>query len=210
MIRYEPSVRAEILTRRTYNRPKNDEGTEFESWEETVSRVISHQAWLWERAKGARLRPKQIQELQAFEQLMLDRKVSVSGRTLWLGGTDVAKKREASQFNCAHTNVGFTPVRGTLNGFFKPIKTIEVVRSERTEKGGETDNRESWDPKEKVWTIAVGDCAESWAKSIGKLLAGKYPANKLILDFSSIRPAGERLKGYGWISCLYSYCPYSE
>lgn len=31
-------------------------------------------------------------------------------------------------------------------------------------------------------------------------MAGKYPADELILDFSEIRPAGERLKGYGWIS----------
>jgi ribonucleoside-triphosphate reductase len=36
---------------------------------------------------------------------MLQRKVSMSGRTLWLGGTDVAKHREASQFNCSFTEV---------------------------------------------------------------------------------------------------------
>ena len=51
-----------------------------------------------------------------------------------------------------------------------------------------------------VWTIRVGDSAEAWAKSIGKLLAGKYAARKLVFDFSEIRPAGQRLKGYGWIS----------
>ncbi len=31
-------------------------------------------------------------------------------------------------------------------------------------------------------------------------MAGKYGADKLVLDFSNIRPAGIRLKGYGWIS----------
>jgi ribonucleoside-triphosphate reductase len=31
-------------------------------------------------------------------------------------------------------------------------------------------------------------------------MAGKYPAKELVLDFSQLRPAGERLKGYGWIS----------
>lgn len=51
-----------------------------------------------------------------------------------------------------------------------------------------------------MWTISVGDSAESWAKSIGKLLAGKYKAHTLIFDFSEIRPEGERLTGYGWIS----------
>lgn len=96
--------------------------------------------------------------------------------------------------------VGFKPIKGTLNGFMKPIKNINVIRSTRTEKGGEEFNTETWDETSKVWTIKIGDSAESWAKSIGKLLAGKYPADTLVIDLSNIRPAGERLKGYGWIS----------
>lgn len=211
------STRAQIITRRTYNRPKDEAGNEFESWKETVDRVIGHQEWLWTRAAKRELTDLEYAELYDLEQLMLQRKVSVSGRTLWLGGTDVAKKREASQFNCSFTQVetvydvvdilwlllqgcgvGFKPVVGTLNGFSKQIKNIEVVRSTRTEKGGNPNNVETFDGN--TWTIRVGDSAEAWAKSIGKLMAGKYPANRLVLDFSEIRPAGERLKGYGWIS----------
>jgi ribonucleoside-triphosphate reductase len=96
--------------------------------------------------------------------------------------------------------VGFKPIVGTLNGFSKPIKNIQVVKSQRTAKGGLEHNVETWDAGTKTWTIQVGDSAEAWAKSIGKLLAGKYPADTLVLDFSQLRPAGERLKGYGWIS----------
>lgn len=214
-----PSTRAQVITRRTYNRPVDDSGLNFETWEETVARVIDHQQWLWERAKGDELNDVEYAELYDLEQLMLDRKVLMSGRSLWLGGTDVAKKREASQFNCSFTcvetvydvvdvlwlllqgcGVGFKPVVGTLNGFSRPIKNIRVVRSTRTDKGGNEYNREIWDPETKTWTIQVGDSAEAWAKSIGKLLAGKYPADTLALDFSQLRPAGERLKGYGWIS----------
>jgi ribonucleoside-triphosphate reductase len=191
----------------------------FETWQETVGRVIDHQAWLWERAVGRELNDSEYAELYDLEQLMLDRKVLMSGRSLWLGGTDVAKTREASQFNCSFTcvetvydvvdvlwlllqgcGVGFKPVVGTLNGFSKPIKNIKTLRSVRTEKGGSENNAEFWDPDTKTWTIRVGDSAEAWAKSIGKLLAGKYPADTLVLDFSQLRPAGERLKGYGWIS----------
>lgn len=214
-----PSTRAQVITRRTYNRPTNDAGTEFESWRETISRVIDHQQWLWERAAKRELLDVEYAELYDLEQLMLDRKVLPSGRTLWLGGTNVAKLREASQFNCSFTHVetvydvvdvlwlllqgcgvGFKPIVGTLNGFSKPIKKIKVVRSTRTEKGGNEQNVETWDSENKVWTITVGDSAEAWAKSIGKLMAGKYPADTLVLDFSQLRPAGERLKGYGWIS----------
>jgi len=213
------STRAQVITRRTYNRPTSDDGKQFESWQETVARVIDHQQWLWERAVGRDLNDQEYAELYDLEQLMLDRKVLMSGRTLWLGGTNVAKTREASQFNCSFTHVetiydvvdvlwlllqgcgvGFKPIVGTLNGFSKPIKNIRVVRSERTDKGGNEYNTELWDAETKTWTIQVGDSAEAWAKSIGKLLAGKYPADTLVLDFSQLRPAGERLKGYGWIS----------
>lgn len=215
----EASTRAQIITRRTYNRPITEDGKVFETWGETVGRVIKHQRWLWERQLGRPLNQAENEELQEFRQLMLERKVLTSGRTLWLGGTDVAKKREASQFNCSFTHVetvydvvdvlwlllqgcgvGFRPIVGTLNGFSKPIKNIEVIRSERTEKGGVEHNVETWDAETKTWTIKVGDSAEAWAKSIGKMLAGKYPAETLVLDFSEIRPAGERLAGYGWIS----------
>lgn len=96
--------------------------------------------------------------------------------------------------------VGFKPKVGTLNGFSKPIKNIEVIRSTRISKGGAEHNKEIWNNDTKTWTIRIGDSAEAWAKSIGKLLAGKYPADTLVLDFSQLRPAGDRLKGYGWIS----------
>jgi ribonucleoside-triphosphate reductase len=213
------STRAQVITRRTYNRPTSDDGKQFETWQETVARVIDHQAWLWERALGRELNDVEYAELYDLEQLMLDRKVLMSGRTLWLGGTQVAKTREASQFNCSFTHVetvydvvdvlwlllqgcgvGFKPVVGTLNGFSKPIKNIRTVRSTRTNKGGLEYNTETWDAETKTWTLQIGDSAEAWAKSIGKLLAGKYPADTLVLDFSQLRPAGERLKGYGWIS----------
>jgi len=213
------STRAQVITRRTYNRPTSDDGKQFETWQETVARVIDHQGWLWERAVGRDLNDREYEELYDLEQLMLDRKVLMSGRTLWLGGTSVAKSREASQFNCSFTHVetvydvvdvlwlllqgcgvGFKPIVGTLNGFSHPIKNIRVVRSTRTSKGGREHNVETWDSESRTWTISVGDSAEAWAKSIGKLLAGKYPADTLVLDFSQLRPAGERLKGYGWIS----------
>lgn len=210
------SLRSKLITRRTYNRPLDDAGKVFETFEQTVDRVIGHQAWLWNRANHSGVQHEELQELR---QLMLERKVLMSGRTLWLGGTDVAKKREASQFNCSFTNVetvydlvdvlwllmqgcgvGFRPIVGQLTGFQKPIKDVEIIRSTRTEKGGRQVNEESYDPATGVWTISIGDSAEAWSKSIGKLASHKFPADKLVLDLSQIRPAGERLKGYGWIS----------
>lgn len=212
-------LRAEIVARRTYQRPLNDEGTKFESWKDVCHRVVwNHQRWLWERALGRSLNNEEKAELRELETLLLERKALLAGRTLWLGGTDTAKSREISMINCSavevrNTNdvvdvfwlllngcgVGFKPMPGTLNGFKKPIKNIEVKRTERAkdDKGRPT-NVETF--VDGVWTIGVGDSGEAWAKSIGKLLSGKYDAHTLVFDFSEVRGAGGRLKGYGWIS----------
>lgn len=208
-------TRAQVVTRRTYNRPLNKEGTKFETWEQTVDRVIEHQQWLWERAKGAHLQPNELMELEDLRLLYLDRIACPSGRTLWLGGTNVAKRREASQFNCSFgrvatihdvvdgfwlllqgCGVGFEPVVGTLNGFTKEVE-VEVIRSSRDNRG--YDNNKDYFANN-IWYLEVGDSAEAWAKSIGKILAMKQPVRKIMLDFQEIRPAGERLSGYGWIS----------
>lgn len=230
------STRADIITRRTYCRPLNEEGTEFETWEQVIDRVISHQRWLWERAlthkripglylgevtedlkEWVSLNKKQEQELEELRQLFLDRKALPSGRTLWLGGTEISRKRESSMFNCSFENietiydlvdmfwlllqgcgVGGSPKTGTLTGFRSIIPKIEVINSSREGNGGNEYNEESFDGE--VWTLVIGDSAESWAKSLGKLLAGKYKAEKLVIDLRQIRGAGIRLKGYGWIS----------
>jgi hypothetical protein len=98
------SLRSKLITRRTYNRPLDEKGTVFETFEQTIDRVIDHQAWLWSRAaKRDNMSPEQKHEfkkkmwteLHELKQLMMERKVLMSGRTLWLGGTDVAKQREA-------------------------------------------------------------------------------------------------------------------
>lgn len=99
--------------------------------------------------------------------------------------------------NCG---VGFRPIIGILNGFMRPIPHIEIIRSTRTQKGGAERNTETWLSASKTWILQVGDSAEAWAKAVGKLISGKHPAEKLIIDLSQIRPAGERLRGYGWIS----------
>jgi len=232
------SARADIITRRTYNRPKDETDTSFETWEETVDRVIKHQTFLWERVKTfntltgmpmhdvtedllewVHLNDSEIQELETLRTLLLERKVAVAGRTLWLGATPIAKRREASMFNCSFTNVetvydvvdvfwlllqgcgvGFRPVAGSLTGFRRVIPNIKIIRSNNSTVKGVEDNYEDWDDEGKIWTIKVGDSAEAWAKSIGKLLAGKYPAETLVLNFSEIRKAGVRLKNYGWLS----------
>jgi ribonucleoside-triphosphate reductase len=224
---YTPSLRAQIITRRTYNRPKDDVGTIFETWSETIGRVLNHQRWLWERQQGNILNTEQNAELEELRALMEDRKALLSGRVLWLGGTEIAKRREASMHNCSFSHietihdavdafwnllqgcgVGFRPIVGNLNGFTKPVKEIKVVRSTLTVQDWEDGYRGREKNEERIikahgettWVLQVGDSAEAWAKSIGKMLAMKTPVDRVVLDFSDIRSGGIRLKGYGWIS----------
>lgn len=214
-----PTPRAMATALRTYHRPIKEGGNILESWSQVVDRVIDHQRWLWERALNRPLNEREEHELSEVRQLILNRYIAPAGRTLWLGGTELSRTRESCMFNCSFTHVetvydivdvlwlllqgcgvGFKPITGTLNGFRCPLQDIKVIRSNRTEKGGATYNVESYDPESRVWTIKIGDSAIAWAKAVGKIIAGKFPARTLILDFSEIRPAGTRLKGYGWIS----------
>lgn len=214
-----PTGRAMATALRTYHRPIEEGSPVLETWDQVVDRVISHQHWLWQRSVERELTEAELGELEELRGYILGRYISPAGRTLFLGGTELSRRRESCMFNCSFTEVetvydivdvlwlllqgcgvGFKPVIGTLNGFRQPLKDIEVIRSQRNGKGGEEHNVETWDAEKKVWTIRVGDSAVAWAKAVGKLLAGKFPAATLVLDFSQIRPAGERLKGYGWIS----------
>ncbi|MFA6916076.1 MAG: ribonucleoside-triphosphate reductase, adenosylcobalamin-dependent [Parachlamydiales bacterium] len=215
----KPTPRAMATSLRTYHRPVVEGGTMLESWNQVVDRVVEHQRWLWERALNRPLNDREDHELEEIRSLIVDRYLAPSGRTLWLGGTELSRTRESCMFNCSYTHVetvydlvdvlwlllqgcgvGFRPITGTLNGFRRPLQDIIVIRSQRTEKGGVPHNVETYNPQTHEWRIKVGDSAVAWAKAIGKLVAGKFPARSLILDFSEIRPAGTRLKGYGWIS----------
>ena len=214
-----PTARAMATSLRTYHRPVKEGDPLLESWEQVVDRVINHQRWLWERSLGKKLNQSECNELKELQKLIVDRYLAPAGRTLWLGGTDLSRQRESCMFNCSFTNVetvydlvdvlwlllqgcgvGFKPITGTLNGLRRPLQEIRVIRSTRTDKGGSENNVETYHHDTHTWTIRIGDSSIAWAKAIGKLVAGKFPAKILVLDFSEIRPAGSRLKGYGWIS----------
>ena len=140
----EWSTRSQLVYRRSYSRPLNEMATEFETWPQTVARVLRHQAWLWERAKGMNLSNEELAELAELRELILNRAAFPSGRSLWLGGTEVARTRESCNFNCSFTSVKTVFdavdtlwlllqgcfVKGTLvgmaDGSFKPIELLEA------------------------------------------------------------------------------------
>lgn len=124
---HTPSVRAQLVARRTYQRPLNAEGTVFETWEQTVDRVIGHQKWLWERARGGKaLEADQLEELETLRYLIVNRAAFLSGRTMWLGGTEVSRRREASMVNCFGQETTFITSDGVRS--FADYQDGDVVR----------------------------------------------------------------------------------
>lgn len=213
------SPRARIVERRTYLRPLNEDGTLFETSDQMKDRVISHQRWLWENQVKRNLNSTEEAELAELRDLMDRSLVTMSGRVKWMGGTELVKTRASAAFNCSFTKienpadlvdafwlllqgagVGFKPVTGLLEGFNPTLTKIKVIESTRIDKGGAEESTETYDAASRTWRLTIGDSAKAWAKALGKLLAGKYPATTIILDFSELRPAGKRLKGYGWLS----------
>ncbi|MBS3648715.1 ribonucleoside-triphosphate reductase, adenosylcobalamin-dependent [Pseudaminobacter sp. 19-2017] len=158
-------------------------------------------------------------ELAELREIIRTRKGSLSGRVKWMAGTDVIRERPSAAFNCSFTDiripadivdafwlllqgcgVGFRPQPGLLSGFGQRIEKVEFVASTRAGRGGQEKNTNTFNPETGEWRIVVGDSAKAWAKLAGTLMAKKYRAKKLVLDFSQLRPAGQRLRGYGWIS----------
>jgi hypothetical protein len=139
----KPSIRAQFTERRTYLRPLDEDGKLFETPDQAMDRVIGHQRWLWEQQLNRKLKVTEEGELSELRRLIAERKVSVSGRVKWMGGTQIIKERSSAAFNCSFTNVQ-TPadlvdvfwlllqgcfVRGTqvkmADGSYKNIEDIE-------------------------------------------------------------------------------------
>jgi ribonucleoside-triphosphate reductase len=217
------SFRSQLLTRRTYSRKITDKsiGYQFErheTWEEICFRVAEHQRWLWQRALGRKLNLEEEKELVELHSLMVDRKVLCAGRTLWLGGTDTAKTKEASQFNCSFIKiesvydlvdaywlllqgcgVGFEPITGTLSGFSNETEVVIIRRDYNVSEKGEPAN-DSALKGDNTYYLTIGDSSKAWAKAAGKLLALKKPYKRICLDFTNIRAPGSLMSQYGWTS----------
>lgn len=203
-------IRGEIVARRTYHRVRDD--GRIETWREVIDRVISYSKWL-DASAGLKSSSAEFEKLRV---LFEAKRAFPAGRTLWLGGTETARRRAACNFNCSALKlqtvhdyvdvmwlllqgcgVGCKLVPGTLTGFAQRIDKVTIHASTREDSHGMQHNMEMCGDGR--WTIVVGDTAEAWAKSIGKLLSRKTPVTELFVDLSQIRPAGGILKGYGWV-----------
>lgn len=149
----------------------------------------------------------------------------VSGRLLWVGGTEWSKIPEnfPGSYNCSSTNIdSINAIVSTMNLAmmgcgtganleWKHVSKLPPVRRRvRLTVASKRDiPKEARQQSTKVLTdgqsfkIVVGDSRKGWTDALGALLEiASSPAYTsayvgVVLDVSHLRPAGERLKGFG-------------
>ena len=197
---------------RTYSRWLPDEQRR-EYWWETVKRAVEY---------NCSLVPTSKEEAEKLYDNIYNLRQFLSGRTFWVGGTQVAYKYPCSNFNCAFliinsiksfeelfyllmvgTGVGVRVLKADVDKLPKIKNNIDIIHKEYNPLP--KDGREDYTSlkfKKDIATIVVGDSKEGWSKALFyylELLTNSYYENiKLIVfDYDNVRPKGERLKTFG-------------
>lgn len=201
---------AETVMMRTYSRRKADGSRE--SFEEAMLRTVNDIAEIgkFDQEEYALVRD------QALAQHSFP-----SGRAFWVAGTPWGKKPEnfSGYYNCTSTHIGDVNAFGLLvdlamqgsgTGAVLEAESIEKLPHVRTlinivrtnpvgDKPGDPVTRVLGDGKERL--IQVGDSRKGWVDAYQALinLAFFGPGGEVsvIIDLGQIRPAGEKLKGFG-------------
>ncbi len=211
----------EFVYTRTYSAWLPHE-TRRERWAETVRRAVDY---------NCSLAPTPVEEAEKLFDNIFHTRQFVSGRTLWVGGREVAYKYPTANYNCSSitidsfdairdvlymltvgTGVGFRVLPEDVNKLpkinpyivldFLPYKPVaKAWRQEQTT----LTTREL--PHYVEFLLTVGDSKEGWADAVRKyfeVLEASYALSNrpfydivLRMEFSHVRPAGERLKTMG-------------
>lgn len=198
---------------RTYSRYLDDVGRR-EYWWETVRRAVDY---------NTSLLPTSKKEAEALYDNIFNLKQFLSGRTFWVGNTGVSKFYPLSNFNCAFETI--TSVDDFRDLFYllmvgagvgarvlpEDVVALPKFRSnfELIHKAYDAVTKE----ERKDYTalnfhddtraeITIGDSKEGWAQALKFFLelisSHEYRhIETIIIDYSSVRPKGEKLKTFG-------------
>ncbi|HEY9763869.1 MAG TPA: ribonucleoside-triphosphate reductase, adenosylcobalamin-dependent [Trichocoleus sp.] len=201
---------------RTYSRRGEVTEGERETWEQVCDRTLAGLVELGNLTE---------EEQRIISRMQRELKALPSGRWLWVGGTEWSKRREnfSGAYNCTSTNVVDWRAFGLMmdlammgcgtGAILEPkyINQIPAIRNplKITLRGsiGTTpaDQRREFtevsiDGNEVL--IRVGDSRQGWVKSYQGLLELSTDERftgeiSVTVDLSDVRPAGEKLHGFG-------------
>ncbi len=220
----------EFVYLRTYSRYLNDKNRR-ENWFETVLRTTEYNINLGiDFKKKNNLEVNMEEERKEAKRLfdnLFNLRTFTSGRTLYMGGTEIVKEYPLSNFNCCFTlikkfhdfvdvfyllmlgaGVGIRIDKDFINEMPKVRKTSIINRYESNVR--ESLNKEDIENtiliinanNHKKAVIKVGDSKEGWCNALDiyfeLITLPKYKHIEAItIDYSFVRPAGERLKRFG-------------
>lgn len=199
---------------RTYSRWLPEEQRR-ETWKETVQRAVEYNCSLANTSK---------EEAEKLFDNIFNLRQCVSGRTLWVGGTEVAEKYPLANFNCSFlimdsieaihdlfyllmvgTGVGFRILKSDVEKFPRVRQDIKLTHKEYDPVPKLFRNEYSsliFEEDGETVIIVVGDSKEGWVQSLvhyfNVLTEPMYAKVKeIIINYDSVRPKGERLKTFG-------------
>lgn len=186
--------------KRTYARVKNGSREEF--WE-TVRRVVEG-CFAIQKAHCKKLKlPWSYEKAQKSAQKMYKKiwnfKFTPPGRGLWIMGTDhMWKNGSAALNNCGFVSTEDIHIKGAeAFCFMMDSLMLGVGVGFDTLGAGKIIIKE---PQQQM-RFTIPDSREGWVEALRLLLEAYFFGHrKPILDYSAIRPAGERIKGFGGIS----------
>ena len=220
----------EFVYLRTYSRYLTDKKRR-ETWFETVLRTTEYNIRLGLEYKKRNGIPVDMEEVRQEAELLFDQlfhlRTFTSGRTLYMGGTQVVEQYPLSNYNCSFTYI--EKLQDLVDVFYllmvgsgvgiridrQKIEQLPLVRPVRMEGRYDSTVRSKltkeamentkciYDPKEpSIAVLIVGDSKEGWCSALEyyfQLLTQKEyeEVQEIVIDYSYVRPEGERLKRFG-------------
>lgn len=207
---------AKLVYYRTYSRWLPDEGRR-ETWKETCTRAVEY---------NCSLAPTSIYEAQRLFDNMFNLKQFISGRSLWIGGSEASKKTKLANFNCSFvvidsikslcdlfyllmvgTGVGVRILPSDvekLPTFRDDVKLLAQYNKNSTKQRGiEYTITEQEDD---MFVIKIGDSKEGWVDALRAYLnfmASPSKCNNILIDYTEIRVKGATLSNFGGTASGY-------
>src|SRR5574344_18508 len=217
----------EFVYKRTYSRIKPrkitdnngnvkiEYGDDFEEWHETIERVVNG---VFKIKKNHYLKnniewdnDKEVKIAQVMYDKMFNVKFLPGGRNLWAMGTKITDEKGlySAVNNCAGCSTKYCKENPAKPFEFVFDASMLGVGIGFDTKGGNSDNKDDliplFRPNDQTVNYVIEDSREGWVKGLHELLTSYFTKdkNRVIFDYSQIRPAGQILKTFGGTSSGY-------
>lgn len=207
---------AKLVYYRTYSRWLPEEGRR-ETWKETCARAVEY---------NCSLAPTSAYEAQRLFDNMFHLKQFISGRSLWIGGSEASKKTKLANFNCSF--VVIDSIKSLCDLFYllmvgtgvgvrilpSDVKELPYFRQNvilhhqynkhSTKQKGRENTYVETDGDMRI--IHIGDSKEGWVDALkAYLLCLVEPdaPSHIMLDYTEIRVKGATLSNFGGTASGY-------